>query len=466
MSLFMVGLDNTIVNVALPSIGASLRVPVSGLQWTVDAYVLVLASLLMLAGATADRIGRRRTFQTGLVVFTAGSLLCGFAPGLGWLIAFRVLQAVGGSMLNPVAMSIITNTFTDPRERASAIGVWGGVNGLSLALGPVLGGALVNAVGWRLVFWINVPFGIAALVLTALFVPESRSPRPRRADPLGQVLVFIMLAALTYGFIEGPGAGWASPGIVACFGLAVVALLCLLLLEPLLAEPLLDPRFFRNTQFTGATVVAVCAFAAMAGFLFVNTLYLQEVRGLTALRAGLYTLPIAAMSMVFSPLSGRLVAARGPRLSMLVAGAAITVSCVPLYGLHDTTAPGRLLSAYAVFGIGFGMVNPPITNAAVSGMPREQAGVAAAVASTSRQVGAALGVAVIGSAVTAGLVRPLSTGFAAASHVAWFIITGLGLTILAVGLWSTSVRARRTVPRYYDEPVEAGAHRLSARQRG
>ena len=189
LSLFIVGLDATIVNVALPSIGRELHSPVSGLQWTIDAYSLVLASLLMLSGSTADRVGRRRTFQAGLAVFTLGSLLCSLAPGLGWLVAFRMLQAVGGSMLNPVAMSIITNTFTEPAERARAIGVWGGVFGLSMAMGPVLGGALVDAVGWRGVFWVNIPVGIAALVLTALFVPESKAPRPRRLDPFGQLLV-------------------------------------------------------------------------------------------------------------------------------------------------------------------------------------------------------------------------------------------------------------------------------------
>src|ERR1700744_5845278 len=183
MSLFIVGLDATIVNVALPSIGRELHSPVSGLQWTIDAYSLVLARLLMPSGSTADRVGRRRTFQAGLALFTLGSLLCSLAPGLGWLVAFRMLQAVGGSMLNPVAMSIITNTFTKPSERARAIGVWGGVFGLSMAMGPVVGGALVDSVGWRGVFWVNIPVGIAAIVCCALFVPESRAPKAPRGGP-------------------------------------------------------------------------------------------------------------------------------------------------------------------------------------------------------------------------------------------------------------------------------------------
>src|SRR3954468_9743655 len=184
MSLFIVGLDNTIVNIALPSLRTDLHASTSGLQWTIDAYTLVLASLLILSGSTADRVGRRRTFQTGLALFTAGSLLCSVAPGLGWLIAFRMIQAVGGSMLNPVAMSIITNTFTEPRERARAIGVWGAVVGFSLALGPLLGGVLVGTLGWRSIFWINVPVGVAAIVLAARFVPESKAAHARRIDPV------------------------------------------------------------------------------------------------------------------------------------------------------------------------------------------------------------------------------------------------------------------------------------------
>src|SRR3954466_4069880 len=199
MSLFIVGLDATIMNIALPALREDFGASISGLQWTIDAYTLVLASLLVLSGSTADRIGRRRVFQTGLVLFSAGSLLCSVAPSLGWLIAFRAVQAVGGSMLNPVAMSIITNTFTEPRERARAIGVWGGVVGFSMAVGPLLGGVLVGSLGWRSIFWINVPVGVAAILLAARFVPESKADHPRRIDPVGQVLVLLTLASLTYG---------------------------------------------------------------------------------------------------------------------------------------------------------------------------------------------------------------------------------------------------------------------------
>jgi EmrB/QacA subfamily drug resistance transporter len=447
MSLLIVSLDVTIVNVALPAIGRELHAPVSGLQWTIASYTLVVASLLMLSGSTADRIGRRRTFQAGLAVFTLGSLLCSLAPGLGWLIAFRMVQAIGGSMLNPVAMSIITNTFTEPAERARAIGVWGGVVGISMAAGPLVGGVLVGSVGWRGIFWVNIPVGLAAIVLTARYVPESRAPRGRRPDPVGQLLVIATLAALTYAIIEGPDAGWSSPRIVGCFALSAAALTGLIRYEPRRQDPLIDLRFFRSVPFSAATVIAISAFAGLGGFLFLNTLYLQEVRGFSALQAGLYTLPMALMTMVCAPLSGRAVGSRGPRRPLVIAGVTMTVSAVLLTGLTAHTSPAWLFLAYVLFGIGFGTVNAPITNAAVSGMPRSQAGVAAAIASTSRQIGQSLGVAIMGSVVISALTGPLRLGFARASHIGFWVIAGCGVIVLVLGLVSSSAWANRSAER-------------------
>jgi EmrB/QacA subfamily drug resistance transporter len=450
MSLLIVGLDSTIVNVALPSIGRELHTSVSGLQWTVDAYTLVLASLLMLSGSMADRFGRRRVFEIGLVLFTLGSLLCSAAPSQGWLIVFRMLQAVGGSMLNPVAMSIIRNVFTDARERAQAIGVWGATVGISLALGPVVGGALVESVGWRSIFWINIPVGLLALALTMRFVPESRAPRPRRLDPVGEALVILLLGSLTYAIIEAPASGWSSDQSIGLFALAAVALLALLAYEGRRREPLLELRFFRSIPFSSASVIAICTFAALGGFLFLNTLYLQEVRGLSALTAGLYTLPIAAMTILFAPLSGRLVGRHGPRVSLLVGGLGIMVGGLLMTGLGPHTSLASLLPAYFIFGIGFGMVNPPITNTAVLGMPPAQAGVAAAVASTSRQVGQTLGVAVVG-AVAAGGAVAVGPSFVAASHTGWWIVAGCGLASLLLGLISTTGWANASARRAADE---------------
>jgi EmrB/QacA subfamily drug resistance transporter len=456
MSLLIVGLDNTIVNVALPSIGRDLHTTVSGLQWTVDAYTLVLASLLMLSGSMGDRFGRKRVFSLGLVLFTLGSLLCSVAPSLGWLIVFRMLQAVGGSMLNPVAMSIIRNVFTDARERAQAIGVWGATVGISLALGPVVGGSLVESVGWPAIFWINIPVGLTALALTLRFVPESRAPQPRRLDVVGQALVIVLFGSLTYAIIEAPSAGWLSGQSIATFAVALAALAALVPYESRRREPLLEMRFFRSIPFSGASIIAICAFAALGGFLFLNTLYLQEVRGLSALQAGLCTLPIAVMTLIFAPVSGRLVGSRGPRLGLLVGGAGMALGSALLTNLGAHTSIPSLVPAYLIFGIGFGMVNPPITNTAVLGMPPAQAGVAAAVASTSRQLGQTLGVAVAGAITAAGAAVTVGASFVSSSHAGWWLVTGCGAAVFAIGLASTTARADASA-RHVAEELGAGS---------
>ncbi|WP_189708816.1 MFS transporter [Streptomyces phaeofaciens] len=446
MSLLIVSLDNTVLNVALPAMQRDLDATTSGLQWTIDAYTLVLATLLMLAGSTADRIGRRKVFMAGLVVFAAGSLLCSLAPNLELLIAARMVQAVGGSMLNPVAMSIITNTFTDPRERARAIGVWGAVVGISMAAGPLVGGLLVESVGWRSIFWLNLPVGLAALLLTLRFVPESRAPRPRRPDPVGQLLVIVLFGSLTYAIIEAPEEGIATSGPFAA--LALAALIGLLRYEPRRAEPLIDLRFFRSAPFSGATVVAVSAFAGLGGFLFLSTLYLQNVRGLDALHAGLWMLPMAVPTFLCAPLSGRLVGTRGPRLPLVVAGVAMTTSALLFAAFDAETSDGTLFLGYVLFGVGFGFVNAPITNTAVSGMPRSQAGVAAAVASTSRQLGQTLGVAVVGAVLAAGVsASAYRETFVSAAVPGWWILTGCGLMVLVLGVLTTGPWARRTAER-------------------
>lgn len=445
-SLLIVSLDNTVLNVALPSMQRDLNASLAGLQWTIDAYTLVLAALLMLAGSTADRIGRRRVFMAGLVVFTVGSVLCSLAPNLESLVGFRMVQAVGGSMLNPVAMSIITNTFTDPRERARAIGVWGAVVGISMAAGPIIGGVLVDSVGWRSIFWINLPVGLAALLLTWRYVPESRAPKARRPDPVGQLLVIALLGSLTYAIIEAPTAPVAET--LALGGVSLAALLGLLRYEPRRDEPLIDLRFFRSAPFSGATVIAVSAFAALGGFLFLSTLYLQNVRGLDALHAGLWMLPMALLCFVCAPVAGRLVGSRGPRLPLLVAGVAMTASGVLFAAFEAETGNVTLVIGYVLFGLGFGFVNAPITNTAVSGMPRAQAGVAAAVASTSRQIGQTLGVAVIGAVLAAGIgSSSYADSFVSAARPAWWIVAACGFAVLVLGALTTGAWARETADR-------------------
>ncbi|SDT16544.1 MFS transporter [Microlunatus soli] len=444
LSLFIVNLDATVVNVALPTIHRELDAPVSGLQWVIDAYTLVLAGLLMLSGSTADRFGRRKVFRIGLVTFGVASTLCALAPSLGWLVGFRMLQAIGGSMLNPVAMSIITNTFTERAERARAIGVWGGVVGISSALGPLLGGALVDSVSWRAIFWINVPIALVAVILTGILVPESRAARPRRFDPVGQLLVILILGSLTFGIIEGAAQGWGRPVIIGCFVLSAASLVVLLWYEPRRDQPLIEVGFFRSLPFSGATLIAISAFAGLSSFLFLNALYLQNLRGMTPFEAGLYTLPMAALTAILAPLSGRLVGHRGPRPSLIIAGIALPSAGVLLCLLNEHTPSWQVIISYVVFGIGFGMVNAPITNTAVSGMPRSQAGVAAATASTSRQVGASLGVAIAGTLVIDTAHGPVPT------LPNWILIIAFGLLVLALGLFTTGRTARATAAKIAD----------------
>ena len=447
LALVLAAMDVTIVNIALPAIRSDLHASVADLQWSIDGYTVVVASFLLLAGSVADRFGRRRTFQVGLAVFSAGSLLCSVAPSATALVAFRVLQAVGGSMLNPVAMAIIVNTFIDPKARARAIGVWGAAFGVAMAAGPLLGGLLVETVGWRSIFWVNVPLGVLALFLTARFVPESRAEKPRRFDLVAQALVIAALLALTSAVIDGRRAGWASWPIAAGFAAAAACVAGLVAWESRRREPMLDLRLFRSLPFASATIVAVLAFASFNGFLFLNSLYLQESRGMRASAAGLATLPIALALMVCSPLSGRLVGAGRARVALVVAGAAIATGALLLTALAPDTSLGYLVAAYGIFGIGLGAVNAPITNTAVSGMPRSQAALASAVASTSRQVGASLGVALAGALAGAGIDAAHRPDFASATHIVFWVIAGLGAAIVVLGLVSTGARARASADR-------------------
>jgi len=442
LSVGITGINLTIVNVALPSISKDLHASLSSLQWTVSTYSLVMACLLMLSGSMADRFGRKRIFQLGLTLFALGSLLCGLAPGVGWLIAFVSVQAVGGSMLNPVAMSIIVGVFTDRAERARAIGVWGSVIGITMAAGPVLGGLLVSGINWRSVFWISVPIGIAAFALAQRFVPESKAARARTFDPFGQALIIVLFASIIAATIEGPRHGWANPWIVGLVVLAVAALAAILVVEPRRPEPLIDLRYFRSPPFSGANLISLMMTAGLGGFLFLNTLYLQDTRGDSPLRAGVMIIPMALGQAVAANLSGRLVAARRDRLALTVGGGLLAAGAFLLVALTAHTNSVQLLVAYAVFGLGAGMVSPPVSHTAVSGMPLDQVGVAGALAASARQFGSAVGVAVTGS-----IVATTNAGFVRSSHPAWAVIGCCGLAVLALGVVSTSRWAKDAAER-------------------
>lgn len=456
MSVFILSMDVTIVNVALPAIQSDLHAPLSGLQWILDAYTLVVASFLMLSGSISDRFGRRRVFQIGLSIFTLASLLCSRAATIEQLIGFRALQGFGASMLNPVALSIVANAFPQPKDRARAVGIWGAVAGLSLGIGPLIGGALTQTIGWRSIFWINVPLGITAALLAARFVPESKAPRARAFDPIGQALVLIGLSTLTWGIIAGPHAGWRSAPIIALFATAAITLISFVLYEPRRRDPLLDLRFFRSMPFSSATLLGLSSFSCFAGFLFLIALYLQDVRGFSAFHTGLFTLPLAIMMILCAPLSGHLVGNHGTMPSLLAAGAGFVASTLILTQLGQQTHVAWLLVASALFGVGLGMVNPAISNSAVAGMPLSQAGVAAAIASTSRQVGAAIGVAVAGTVVATSHAH--GTDFTTATHPIWWVMTACGAVVLLLGLAANTTWAKESTERVahlFDEPHHA-----------
>ncbi|MTJ65183.1 DHA2 family efflux MFS transporter permease subunit [Nocardia seriolae] len=436
LSLLISSMDATIVNVAIPTIRTDLGAPLSKLQWIVDVYTLTLASLLMLSGAAADRFGRKRVFRIGLLTFAAGSLLCSIAPTIEILIGARFLQAIGGSMLNPVAMSIITTVFTGRVERARAVGVWGAVVGISTALGPMVGGVLIDSLGWQSVFWINLPIVAIALVLTTVFVPESKSANPRGMDPIGQVLAIATLFTLVFGLIE------TEP---AMFALSALALAGFVRHESRHPSPFIDLRFFRSFPFSSATVIAVCSFAALGAFLFDMSLYLQGTRHFSAVHTGLLYLPMALGMLVSSPLSGRLVGRYGTKPSLLFSGVLMTCAAVGLTLVRPDTPIWQLILTFTVFGIGFGAVNAPITTTAVSGMPLDRAGAASAVASTSRQVGISLGVALCGALTGAGL---------------WWTIAGFATAVIALGVAANTdwaYRSRDRIAPLLEQKVPAHA---------
>ncbi len=428
LSMFLVGLDTTIVNVGLPAIGDGLGTSTRHLEWIVDAYTIVLASLLTTSGALADRFGRRRVFQLGLGVFGVASLACALAPSAGALIAARAVQGVGASMLSPVALAIVVNATPDARERARAIGVWAAVFGLSMAAGPVTGGALLAALDWRALFWVNVPVLVAALVLSALFVPESRAPRHRSLDVPGQALLMLVVGLTVAILIEGPHRGWTAPLTVAGYAAVTAAAVAFVAVERRRREPLMDLSLFRAPAFGAAVLGAMAVFTALNLTLLLNTYYLQHARGLSALLAGCATLPMALAATVCAPVAGAMVGRHGPRRPLLIAAASLTAGALALVGLSDSTPLALLLGAYLVIGVGVGFANAPLTNTAVGGLPRERAGVAGAITSTARQVGAAVGVAVAG-----GLVAGQDPArLAQASHPGWLTAAACGAALFLV----------------------------------
>jgi EmrB/QacA subfamily drug resistance transporter len=422
--LFMPMLDNLVVNVALPTIQRDLGAGVSELQWIIDAYTLTFASFMLTGGALGDLYGRKRFFIGGLITFTIGSLLCGLSGSIGQLIAFRAFQGLGAAMLLPGSLSIITATFSG-RERGAAIGIWAAMSGLAIAIGPVIGGLLVEHLSWQSIFFINVPVGILGLAMTVLMVGESRDPSTsRRLDPAGLVTGTAGLFFLVFALIEGNARGWTDGLILGAFGLSALLLLVFLYVESHRDSPMLPLSLFRIPTFAAANVVAAAVFFAMFGTVFFLALYLQNVEGYSPVGAGLRLFAFSAVILVVAPLAGRLSDRFGSRWFMtggpLVAAAGMGLMLRTEVGSSYATV---ILPAFVVLAAGMASTMTPMTAAVMGSVEPRLAGVASAASNTSRELGGVFGIALLGAVVTSAFHRAftadlLATGLSKAHTTA------------------------------------------------
>jgi EmrB/QacA subfamily drug resistance transporter len=397
LGLFMIMLDNTVVNVALPAIERDLGARISQLEWIVSGYALTFAALMLTGGKLADLLGRRRVFVAGLAVFAGSSLACALAPSAGFLIGARIAQGAGAALMNPATLSIITATFP-PRQRGMAIGIWAGVSALALAIGPLVGGLLTEHVGWSSIFYLNVPIGILAIGASILLIDESRDMREdQRPDLAGQLTSAVGLFALTYGLIEANGYGWGSARIVAAFVISAAALVAFVLLERHQRAPMLDLRLFRDGTFAGANAVLLLLALAMFGVFFFLSLYMQNILGYSPVKAGAAFLPMTGLIIIIAPLAGRLSDRLGSR--WLLTGGMVLLALQLLYfsrlGVHESFS--RLVPGMLLGGVGMPAVMAPASAAALSGVSVDRAGVGSAVLSSSRQLGGSMGVALMGA---------------------------------------------------------------------
>jgi EmrB/QacA subfamily drug resistance transporter len=400
LSLFVIVMDNTIVNVALPTLVRDLGTSTSQLQWVVDSYTLVFAGLLLAAGSLGDRFGRRGALNIGLVIFGGASAVAAFAGGVDALVASRAVMGVGAALIMPATLSILTNVFTDARERAIAIALWSAVAGIAVALGPVSGGFLLEHFWWGSVFIINVPVVILALVAGRFLVPTSRDPAAPRLDWVGAVLSIVGLTALVWSIIEAPERGWASSGVVGGFALAVVVLAAFVRWELRTDEPMLDLRFFTNARFTAASASITLIAFALFGFIFMATQYLQFVLGYSALSAGVHTLPFAGAVMVTAPLSSKFVERYGTKAVVTVGLLSFAAGMLVAAGSTGGSTYNRVFVTMLLLGGGMGLASAPATESIMGSLPKAKAGVGSAVNDTTRELGGAFGVAIIGSVMS------------------------------------------------------------------
>jgi EmrB/QacA subfamily drug resistance transporter len=398
-ALFMIMLDNTVVNVALPSIQRSLNASTSSLEWTVNAYTLSFAVLLVTGGRLGDLFGRRKIFLAGVVIFASASAAIGFSPSDTWLVAWRAVQGVGSALMMPATLSIITNAFP-PEERGKAIGTWAGVSAMALAIGPVVGGFLVESVSWQSIFFLNVPVAVGAVVIALFAVRESRDETVARSiDIPGVATLTVGLAALVLALVEGNEWGWGSARELAMFAVAAVGLTAFALVERRRESPMVDFSFFRSRTFLGANIVAFIVSFAMLAMFFFLALYMQNIRGYSPLQAGVRFLPSTVMIIIIAPLAGRLADRVGSR--PLITFGLLCVSGALFWQSHLTVSSGygALLPGFMLMGVGMGFVMSPMSLAAMNAVDRTKAGVASGILSMNRMVGGTFGVAILGALV-------------------------------------------------------------------
>ncbi|MFJ6434251.1 MFS transporter [Streptomyces sp. NPDC091416] len=399
---FMVLLDNTIVGAALPDMQHRLNTQLTGLQWIVDAYVLLVAMLLLSGGVFADRFGRKRVYLTGVAVFTAASLVCSLAPSVGWLVVGRVLQGIGAAALAPASLALLVAAHPVPHERMKAIGLWAGLSGIGLAAGPVAGGVLTEAFGWPAIFLVNLPIGVVLLLVGLRHLGESRNPNAPAIDVPGTVLSVLAVGVLTFGLIEGGARGWTSPVILGSFTAAVILLATFVTVEARRPAPMLPLRLFRQRLFTVSnTAMIVVGFALMGSSFFFSQFFVY-VQGASILRAGLQTLPVSLTMVIVSPYAGRLAARYGFRIVVTTGLALAGLGLLTLGTVHAETGYGNVWWRLGLAGVGFALAMSPLTGAAIQAVSPQEGGLASGISTTTRQIGAVLGVAVLGAVVRTG----------------------------------------------------------------
>ncbi|HEY6068114.1 MAG TPA: MFS transporter [Gaiellaceae bacterium] len=434
IGLFMIMLDNTVVNVALPSIRSDLGIGISELEWVVNAYALTFGVLLLSGGKLADLLGRRRIFIVGLVVFTVSSLACGLAGDANVLIAARTVQGIGAALMNPATLSIITATFP-PRQRGTAIGIWAGVSALALAFGPIVGGVLTQKLNWSWIFFINIPIGVAGVLAARVFIDESKdSSAEQRLDSPGLLASAIGLFALTFGLIETNHHAWTSALVLSMFGVAVISLAAFVLLELHQRIPMLDLSLFRNRTFAGANAAMLLVGLAMFGIFFFNSLFVQNILGFSAIQAGATFLPMTVMIILVAPLAGRVSDRFGARWLMGIGMVLLSVSLILFGTLTATSTFWGLLPGLLVGGFGLAITMAPTTSAAMGSVPVDKAGVGSAVINSMRQVGGSIGIAVMGALVATQLTtRPSDPRYALQFIDGYHLAVHTGAALVLVG---------------------------------